>query len=111
MVTKSQFGVRLRQLRKEKKLTQEELAVRIGRSVDALSNLERGKSLPNFITIEQLAQALDVPLGDLFDFDETAISPRRAQLFEELQAVARRLPDNDLELAVEQVRAIGRHSR
>lgn len=70
MVTKLHFGVRLKQLRKEKKLTQEELAVRIGRSVDALSNIERGKSLPNFTTIEQLAQALDVPLKNLFDFDE-----------------------------------------
>ena len=90
MDTKTRFGLRLKAIRREKKLTQEELATRIGRSVDALSNIERGKSLPNFVTVEQLSQALSVPLKTLFDFDEAPISRRRAQLIEELQSVIRK---------------------
>lgn len=108
MDTKTRFGLRLKAIRREKKLTQEELATRIGRSVDALSNIERGKSLPNFVTVEQLSQALSVPLKTLFDFGEAPISRRRAQLIEELQSVTRELSDDTLELAVEQIRVLAR---
>ncbi|MGX5719838.1 helix-turn-helix domain-containing protein [Shinella zoogloeoides] len=111
MDTKHRLGLRLKAIRKEKKLTQEDLAARIGRSVDAISNLERGKSLPSFSTIEQLCQALGIPLKTLFDFDETPVLRHRAQLLEDLLSIARRLTDNDLELAVEQIRAIGRRSQ
>jgi transcriptional regulator with XRE-family HTH domain len=37
-----QFGRRLRQLRRQKDLTQEQLAETAGISVDMLSNIERG---------------------------------------------------------------------
>jgi Predicted transcriptional regulators len=111
MDTKHRLGLRLKAIRKEKKLTQEDLAARIGRSVDAISNLERGKSLPSFATIEQLCQALGIPLKTLFDFDETPVLRHRAQLLEELLSIARGLHDTDLELAVAQIRVIGRRNQ
>ncbi len=111
MDTKTRLGLRLKAIRKEKKLTQDELAARMGRSVDALSNLERGKSLPNFTTIELLCQALNIPLKNLFDFEEASLPRRKAQLLEELQSIARGLSDADLELAIEQIRALSRRSK
>jgi len=99
METKKRLGLRLKAIRKEKKLTQDELAARIGRSVDAVSNIERGKSLPSFSTVEQLCQALEVPLKVLFDFDDTPMLHHRAQLLEQVMSVARSLSDADLELA------------
>ncbi|AUC08903.1 hypothetical protein BLX90_00970 [Rhizobium sp. Y9] len=105
------MGLRLKAIRKEKKLTQDELAARMGRSVDALSNLERGRSLPNFTTIELLCQALGIPLKSLFDFEETTLPRRKAQLLEELQSIARGLSDADLELAIEQIRALSRRGK
>lgn len=108
MDTKSRLGLRLKAIRKEKKLTQDELAARIGRSVDALSNLERGKSLPSFHTIELLCRALNIPLKSLFDFEEASLPHRKAQLLEELLSLARKMPEADLELAVEQIRVLGR---
>lgn len=96
----------MKAIRKSKKLTQQELADRMERSVDAVSNLERGKSLPNFETVELLCRALNVPLKTLFDFDDVKLSLRKTQLLEELQTIARELSEHDLDLAVEQVRAI-----
>lgn len=110
MDTKSRLGLRLKAIRKQKKLTQDELATRMGRSVDALSNIERGKSLPSFATIEMLSQALDIPLKSLFDFDEVQLSHRKAQLIEEMRAIASQLSEADLELAVDQIRALQRRS-
>jgi transcriptional regulator with XRE-family HTH domain len=106
MSGKNRLGPRLKALRKQKRMTQDQLAAHMGRSVDAISNLERGKSLPNFETIELLCEVLEIELKVLFDFEERSLPPRQSQLLEELQALARDLSTGDLELAVEQVRAI-----
>lgn len=62
------FGHRLRQLRKQKEMTQEKLAERAGVSVDLISNIERGINAPSFRTLEKLAVCLDLPVKDLFIF-------------------------------------------
>ena len=110
MTTKHRLGVRVRTIRKQKGITQDQLAARMGRSVDALSNIERGKSLPSFQTIEQLCEALEIELKTLFDFTDLPLPARNVQLLEELYSIARELPHADLELAVEQIKAISRRS-
>jgi transcriptional regulator with XRE-family HTH domain len=65
-----QFGRRLRQLRRQKDMTQEQLAEAVGVSVEFLSNLERGINAPSFETLEKLAQALSVPVMELFRFSD-----------------------------------------
>jgi transcriptional regulator with XRE-family HTH domain len=64
------FGNRLRAIRHERKLTQEQFAERVGISVDFLSLIERGVNAPSFETIEQMARRLRVPVKALFDFHE-----------------------------------------
>lgn len=66
---RKRFGERLRRLRKEAGLTQEELAARAGISVDFLSLVERGINAPSFENVEKLANALQVLVRDLFDFE------------------------------------------
>ena len=65
-----QFGQRLRQLRKDKKLTQERLAELTHLSKDQISFLERGKSGTTLDRLGILAEALDIPVKDLLDFDQ-----------------------------------------
>lgn len=62
------FGNRIRAIRHEHKLTQEQFAERVGISVDFLSLIERGVNAPSFETIEQMARKLRVPVKVLFDF-------------------------------------------
>jgi transcriptional regulator with XRE-family HTH domain len=64
-----QFGRRLRQLRRQKDLTQEQLADAAGISVDMLSNIERGVNAPSFATLEKLAKGLELSIKELFAFD------------------------------------------
>ena len=66
---KEQFGKRIRILRRERQLTQEQLAEAAGISVDFLSLIERGRNAPSFQKIQRLANALGVPVKVLFDFD------------------------------------------
>ncbi|MBO1057403.1 MAG: helix-turn-helix transcriptional regulator [Dolichospermum sp. JUN01] len=65
---KVKFGRRLRQIRRLKNLTQEQLAEATGISVEFVSNIERGINAPSFDTLEKLADVLNVSYVDLFDF-------------------------------------------
>ena len=67
---KKQFGMRLRLLRIQQQMTQEQLAAAANISVDFLSLIERGKNSPSFANLEKLARALKVPVQELFNFDE-----------------------------------------
>lgn len=66
---RERFGQRVRWLRSEHSLTQEQLAERAGISVDFLSLIERGKSSPSFENLDELADALEVSVAELFSFD------------------------------------------
>lgn len=63
-----QFGNRLRAIRKERKLTQEQFAELVEISVDFLSLIERGVNAPSFDVLEHIARRLRVPVRELFDF-------------------------------------------
>lgn len=63
------IGRRIRELRTQRNepWTQEDLAERAQISVSFLSMIERGERVPHIETLEQLAQALSVPMPDFFD--------------------------------------------
>ncbi|WOD44932.1 helix-turn-helix domain-containing protein [Hwangdonia lutea] len=65
-----EIGNRVRHFRKEKGYTQTELAQIVGKDRQYLYKIEKGKVTPNVVTIAILAMALEIPLKDLFDFDE-----------------------------------------
>ena len=106
MDTKKRIGIQIRALRRAKGLTQDELAAMIDRSTEALSNLERGVSLPGIDTLERLSGSLDVAVKDFFNHHSSKISMRRAELLARLMATAAQLSDKQLALAVTQIEAI-----
>jgi transcriptional regulator with XRE-family HTH domain len=69
-----QFGRRLKALRIEREMTQEDLANAADVSTVFVSSIERGKYAPSFDNLEKLARALDVSVKDLFDFDDVGAS-------------------------------------
>lgn len=64
------FGKKLRKIRRNNDLTQERLAELLGVSVEFVSNMERGVNAPSFETIEKIAQAFDLTVSELFNFEE-----------------------------------------
>jgi len=61
------FGQRLRELRTEHGLSQDDLARRTGVHPTAIGRLERGGREPRLATILRIARGLDVPPGMLLD--------------------------------------------
>lgn len=109
MSLKKRVGLRIRQIRKQRGLTQEALAERSDRSVDGISALERGLVLPGLETLERLAEVLDVPLSDFFDGPDNE-SRERANLRARLAALVGELPDDALAIAVDQVAVLAKAS-
>jgi transcriptional regulator with XRE-family HTH domain len=63
----STLGSRLRRLRHERKLTQEDVAGRAGISTQTVAKTEQGKMYPRLPMLQRLADSLDVPLSELAD--------------------------------------------
>ena len=59
------LGSRIKQVRTEKKLTQEELASKCGFDRTYISLLERGKRNISFSNLKTLALGLDITISDL----------------------------------------------
>jgi len=59
------FGKKIRALRKQRKLTLAKLAEITRRSVSLLSQIETGKVSPSFSSMRIIAEALQVPIGQL----------------------------------------------
>ena len=60
------IGERLRDIRKEKQLSQGDLEERTGLSRCYLSRIENGHTTPSIETLEKLSGAMGVPLYQLF---------------------------------------------
>ena len=64
------LGKRIAEIRRERKLTQEQLAERCGYSVEFVSLFERGINAPTVAGIERIAKVLKVKPKELFTFPE-----------------------------------------
>jgi transcriptional regulator with XRE-family HTH domain len=62
------LGRRISELRRSRKLTQEDLAEAVGRSVEFISLVERGVNSPSVASLADYARALKVEVKELFSF-------------------------------------------
>ncbi|MBR5429768.1 MAG: helix-turn-helix domain-containing protein [Firmicutes bacterium] len=80
------FATNLLQLRKINRMTQEELAARVGVTRQAVAKWEAGDSVPDLATGQKLAEVFGVSLDELVQFDAgpntgLAVPPRGKYLF------------------------------
>ena len=65
-MNKEKIGKFISLSRKNKRLTQEQLAEKLGVSINAVSKWERGLNLPDVSLMEKLCEVLDFTLNELF---------------------------------------------
>ena len=71
---------RIRALRKQSGLSQEELADAADVSLDAIGRLERSEVTPSVETLQQIAQVFQMTLAELFRFEEAKTNPLREEI-------------------------------
>lgn len=81
------FGSFLRELRKEKQLTQEQLAERFGVTSRSVSRWETGSNMPDLSILMELADFYDVDIRDIIDGERKGEDMNKEEK-ERLQLVA-----------------------
>lgn len=100
---KQLLGQRIKMLRKQKHMTQEQLAERVGVDARHISRLETGAHYPSMETLELITGVLERPLADLFAFPKDKDSEEAMRFF--LIDLGRTLELDELRRVVRVVRA------
>lgn len=69
MDTLKLFGKRLKEIRKNKNITQEQLAEQIGIEPKQICRIENGTCFTTFEKLQKIAQTLDVKVYEFFRFE------------------------------------------
>ena len=110
MDLKQEIGSRVKAARKMRGMTQAALAEAIDMSFETVSNLERGKTAPNFNTLSDIATALDVELKFFFDYEPNNTSKLRSRLISELSATTLEVDDGKLALIADLAKVVARRT-
>lgn len=104
--TKELLGARIKELRKIKGLSQDQLSEKVDIDPKHLSRIEVGYGFPSLGTLEKLANALAVELKDFFEFAQGTKSKK--ELKESLGSLANEADEEKLRLAVKVLRVLVR---
>lgn len=89
------IGLRIRELRLNKGLTQEEIATKMGVSIAFLSRVERGHARINLVRLSELCNILEVSEGQILN----GVAPEKpGYLNREFQRLIKTCPRNKLKL-------------
>jgi transcriptional regulator with XRE-family HTH domain len=94
-----QVGALIRHHRERAGLSQAELGDKIGKALETIGRIERGKASPSLETLEAIAIALKVEARDLFGAGEFAAKSRQDDPLSKLLDRVSSLSDSDIEWA------------
>ena len=90
MDNKQLLGKRIKELRKRKRLKQEQLAELVGLEPTSISNIENGYNYPTFQNLEKIANALDSTFIEIFKFEQHA---KNEDLIKEINIMLEKNPE------------------
>lgn len=103
MQTKKLLGLRIREVRHSRQLTQEKLSEMIGLDPKQISRIESGQSYPSMDTLEAIADHLDVEMQDLLNFRHLS---QAESLDEEVLRILRQMDLNTKRLSIKILNAL-----
>lgn len=113
MNLKIHIGQKVKFARQRKGLTQEQLAERVEKAVETISNIERGHALTGLDTLEKIAGVVGEPLVYFFmdTGDTRLVSRRRLEAEEKVRSLSRTLGDDALVLAASLLTCLAEHQK
>jgi transcriptional regulator with XRE-family HTH domain len=88
------LGKRIRRLREEKALSQQELGNRAEVNYKYIGEIERGRQNPSFNVLTKIAIALGVSLSDLMSFEQEI--GNRKEIESRINQICRNMPDEEV---------------
>lgn len=105
------LGKNIAAARKAAGKTQAEIAEKAGIDAVSLSRIERGIAAPNIVTLESIANALEIPPGKLLDgtsYSVPAIAEHITEVLESLDEKNRLFLLDQIQTLAKWLRSIGR---
>jgi transcriptional regulator with XRE-family HTH domain len=106
---KRNIGQRVKAARLQKGLTQAQLAEAIDKAFETISNIERGKTAPNFSTLADIADVLGLPMREFFDGEHAEISDARQHLLMQVNTMISQMDDRQLWLLLKLGQVLQEH--
>lgn len=95
MDIKKNIGLRIRELRKKRKLSQEQLAEMINIAQNTLSYIENGENFFTAETLEKLILSLEIEPQELFEFNH---QKNIEEIITEINSILQKNPDKIKEI-------------
>lgn len=86
MTLKQDLGQRIQKLRKDKKITQEQLAEMVGIDPKNISRIEKGNNYPTAENLTSIAKALNVDIYELFVFNSIPLKQMKEEIINSLNS-------------------------
>ena len=83
---KKQLGQKIKEIRKLRGMTQEQLAEIVGIGISNISYIETGKFAPSIENFEKVVKALDVEPYELYEFSSKTTSEMREEIIKKLNS-------------------------
>lgn len=99
------LGKRIRELRKQQSISQEELGFKAGISAAHLGQIERALKNPTIETVDRIAAALGVSLGELFS-EETVAPPKSQPTIAKIEAQLTGMSEDEQRIILRVIRAM-----
>lgn len=99
------FGKRIKELRRQRSLTQEELSEMLGVFQKQIGNIETGTTFTTMVNLEKLANIFGVEIKDLFEFNH---QKSRKELIEEINKLMIDVSDDKLKTIFRVVKDIAK---
>lgn len=103
--TKELLGARIKELRKARGLSQDQLSEKINIDPKHLSRIEVGKSYPSLDTLEKISKVLKVEIKDLFEFMHKA---RSKDVGKNINTLIKEADEDEQQIILKIIRAIVR---
>ena len=100
---KERFGKHLKELRKAKSLTQEQMAEIVGIEPVNISKIERGMHFPQPEKIEKISNALNTDIKELFNFDHIQ---NKEMLIDYINNTLKRFDLKDIEIVYKFIKSL-----
>jgi transcriptional regulator with XRE-family HTH domain len=101
---KRKLGARVKELRKARKMTQQELADKIHIAPKHLSRIEVGGNFPSLKTLAKISRHLKVELTDLFEFSH--LKEDASDLRRTLDQLLNRASKSEYKLAIQMIQTL-----
>ena len=86
MTLKQDLGQRIQKVRKDKKITQEQLAEMVGIDPKNISRIEKGNNYPTAENLTSIAKALHVDIYELFVFNSIPLEQMKEEIINSLNS-------------------------